>query len=260
MSVMDRINPAYWTRGEDVAFYDNRVLRPVEVTLLVEHRDTLRGRVLELGSGAGRLTGYLAEVASEVHATDVSQAMLDRCLRNVPAAIGHLTDLRDLRGFDDAGFEAIVAPYNVIDVLDDADRNRLLDEVARLLVPGGLLVFSTHNRAAADDLRPPWRLRARGLRPRVRELAALPRAASNHRRLRGFESDAADHAIRNDSGHHYALLHYYIDRDAQERQLAAHGFTLLECRDLDGRTISPGDPAAHCHELHYVARAPGPDR
>lgn len=260
MTVMDRINPAYWTRGEDVAFYDNRVLRPVEVVLLVQHRDALRGRVLELGSGAGRLTGYLAEVATELHATDVSQAMLDRCLANVPAAIGHLTDLRDLRGFADASFEAIVAPYNVIDVLADADRHALFDELARLLVPAGLLVFSTHNRAAAGDLRPPWQLRSRSLRALVRELAALPRAARNHRRLRGFESDAADHAIRNDSGHAYALLHYYIDRDAQERQLAAHGFTLLECRDLDGRTVAVGDRAAHCHELHYVARAPGPDR
>lgn len=43
-------------------------------------------------------------------------------------------------------------------------------------------------------------------------------------------------------------------RDAQDRQLAAAGFTLLECLDLDGRVVQPGEQAAPHPELHYVAR------
>jgi hypothetical protein len=49
-------------------------------------------------------------------------------------------------------------------------------------------------------------------------------------------------------------LHYYIDRDAQERQFTAHGFGLLGCFDLDGRPVDPGDDAADYPELHYVAQ------
>ena len=52
----------------------------------------------------------------------------------------------DLGDVPDASLEAVVGTCNVIDVLDDADRRALLVELRRILVPGGLLVFSSHNR------------------------------------------------------------------------------------------------------------------
>jgi len=260
VSAVEEHNRRFWSRGTELAFYDSRDLRPVEVVLLVRHRDALSGRVLELGSGAGRLTSYLVGIASELHAVDVSAAMLDRCKANAPGAITHLGDLRDLSAFADASFGAIVAPYNVVDVLDDRERGALLDDLRRLLTNGGLLVFSTHNRAAADDIRPPWALPGGGPRARLRWLRTLRQATANHRRLARQEVDAPDHAIRNDSAHDYALLHYYIDRDAQQRQLEAHGLELLECLELGGRLVGPGERAPHCHELHYVARRAGQGR
>src|SRR3954462_4034981 len=116
---IEQINRRFWERGWFTREYVNRRLRPAEVLLLVRHRDALSGRVLELGSGAGRLTSYLVGIASELHAVDVSAAMLDRCKANAPGAITPLGDLRDLSAFADASFGAIVAPYNVVDVLDD---------------------------------------------------------------------------------------------------------------------------------------------
>jgi hypothetical protein len=38
----------------------------------------------------------------------------------------------------------------------------------------------------------------------------------------------------------YALLHYYIGCDDQERQLADVGFELLECLDLEARPVEAG--------------------
>jgi hypothetical protein len=83
----------------------------------------------------------------------------------------------------------------------------------------------------------------------------VPRQLRNRRRLARFERHERDYAILNDFAHDYSLLHYYVDRDAQERQLLEAGFETIECLDGGGRTVAHGDPAAGDPELHYVARA-----
>jgi hypothetical protein len=49
------------------------------------------------------------------------------------------------------------------------------------------------------------------------------------------------------------LLHYYIGRDDQQRQLAETGFELLECLDVDGGRVDAGEPHPDPW-LHYIAR------
>src|SRR5207302_9604378 len=83
----------------------------------------------------------------------------------------------------------------------------------------------------------------------------LPRRVRNRRALRPLERSESGYSIRNDEAHDFSLLHYYISRDAQERQLAEHGFELPECRDLDGGQVPSHAHAARCPELHYVALA-----
>ena len=88
----------------------------------------------------------------------------------------------------------------------------------------------------------------------VNRLLRLPRSLPNHRRLSREQRIEADYAILNDEAHDYSLLHYYIARDGQDRQLAAHGFELLACVDLAANEVGPGEQAFGCHELHYAAR------
>ena len=88
-------NDRMWARADLVAAYARRDLRPVEVVLLVRYRDALAGRVLELGCGAGRVTGYLAEISHEVHAIDVSPAMVGACAQAYPKVSVGQGDLRD---------------------------------------------------------------------------------------------------------------------------------------------------------------------
>ena len=85
------------------------------------------------------------------------------------------------------------------------------------------------------------------------DLARLPRRWRNRRRLAKLEHRGADHAILNDSAHDYALLHYYISRDDQERQLRDLDLELLECLDLAGQVV-PAGRAGDGPSLHYVAR------
>jgi hypothetical protein len=75
----------------------------------------------------------------------------------------------------------------------------------------------------------------------------------NRRRLGPLQERHEGYAIVNDFSHFYSLLHYYIRRDDQERQLNELGFELLECIDADGRDVPPG-ASGPTDYLNYVAR------
>ena len=72
-----------------------------------------------------------------------------------------------------------------------------------------------------------------------------------------MERRERDYAVLVDEAHEFTLLHYYISRDAQERQLAEEGFELVECLALSGEPVGPGEARADCAELYYVARGAG---
>lgn len=251
------VNEALWGEGDLLADYAGRTLRPVEVMLLVRHREELSGRVLELGCGGGRLSGYLIELAREFRGLDISPRMVAHCRGMYPSGRFEVRDLRDLAGYESGGFDAVLAPFNVLDVLDNAERLRVLGELRRILSARGLLVFSTHNLAFAPSIPRPTHVRRDPLRGAA-DLLRMPRRLRNHRRLRGLQRREDDHAVLIDEAHDYSILHYYIGRDAQERQLAGRGLRLLACLDLDGRPVARGEQAPHAPELHYVAvAAPG---
>jgi hypothetical protein len=75
-----------------------------------------------------------------------------------------------------------------------------------------------------------------------------------HPLVGGQQRTERDYAIVNDEAHDFSVLHYYVSRDAQERQMMQVGYELLECLDLEGRCVERGETAAKCPELHYVAR------
>jgi SAM-dependent methyltransferase len=252
----------FWSGVDLVDAYSGDELRPVEALLLDRHREALSGRVLELGVGAGRITRHLCAIGGEVHGIDVSAAMVGQSRANCPQAIIARGDLRDLGAYESEFFDVLLAPFNVLDVLDHEDRERALAGFARVLVPGGLLILSSHNRAHAPFVVGPAKqllvhLRARRLRSAAGGVVRLPRRVANRRRLRPMERGLPEYAIVNDSAHDYSILHYYIARDEQERQLAEHGFELIEALDLEGATVEPGAQASSTPELHYVARSSG---
>lgn len=247
------LNAEFWERGDYLEFYANRNLRPVEGVLLERFRDALAGSVLELGCGAGRLTGHLIEVARDVHGVDLSPAMVSYCRQAYPRATFTVGDLCDLSGFQSGSYDVVVAPFNVLDVLDDPERAGVLDQIRRTLVEGGLLIMSSHNRDYVPRVGARTRLLIGAHRRPLQSIRRLPRRLRNRRRLAPLQRAENGYAIINDEAHDFSVLHYYITRDAQERQLAEHDFELFECLDLDGQLVKSGCAARHCPELHYVA-------
>lgn len=247
-----RINDRVWRTGDFVSDYASRRLNPAESILFDRYRDTLSRRTLELGCGAGRLTGHLIELGGDVVATDVSPAMLEYCRRTYPGGTFELLDLRDVSNVEGGPFDAVLAGANLIDVLDDSERLRVLRSLAELLVPDGLVILSSHNRAFVPSVPGPLRAALRG--GTLSEARRLPWWLMNRLRLRRHLRDEDDYAIVNDEAHDFRLLHYYISRDAQERQFEAAGLALVECLDLNGRSVERGELAEQSSSLHYVAR------
>jgi SAM-dependent methyltransferase len=246
-------NAAVWRLGAWVPLYDDQRLSPAEILLLLRYREPLSGRVLELGPGAGRVTAYLAELATELTALEISPDMADACRRRVPSATVRVGDMEDLDDVPDASLEAVVGTCNVLDVLDDPERRKLLKELHRILVPGGVLWFSSHNRDG--NLRRPWHphnwRRPRSLAGDVVRFAGRMR---NHRRLRPLERDTGDYALRNDEAHGFTMVLYAIGAESQQRQLAGTGFTLEICMTDSGKAVPVGAETSTAPYLHYVAR------
>jgi SAM-dependent methyltransferase len=256
--VQRRTNHRLWVTRDHVDAYDRRNLRPAEVLILVRYREELSGRVLELGCGAGRVMGYLTQMAEYAHGIDVSPAMIERCRESYPEGSFSTGDVRDLTGFADSSFDVVFASFNIFDLFSHDERHAMLAATRRLLSPNGLLILSSHNRGYQARIPRPTRVRTSNVTKAAADLVRLPRRVRNARRLSRYEQETEEYAVLNDDLDNHSALHYYIGRDAQERQLHEHDFALLECLTLDGHAVLPGEVAEASPDLHYVARVQTP--
>lgn len=105
-------------------------------------------RVLEIGAGPGRFTIELATLGASVVVTDLSAVQLDLNRSKVQAAgcedaviERHVLDIRDLSGFADGAFDAVVVYGGPLShVFDQAET--ALAECLRVARPGGVVLAS----------------------------------------------------------------------------------------------------------------------
>jgi ubiquinone/menaquinone biosynthesis C-methylase UbiE len=127
------------------------------------------GRVLELGAGTGLNLAYYPDEAVELVLTEPAAPMVSRLERRAKRS-GHdckvVVAPAEKLPFEDDSFDTVVSTL-VICTVDDP--RRTIDEIARVLRPGGRLLFLEHVRSDSprlarwqDRLHGPWHAFAAG--------------------------------------------------------------------------------------------------
>jgi ubiquinone/menaquinone biosynthesis C-methylase UbiE len=166
----------------------NRFNRGAEDAGLRERRRALlaraRGRTLEIGAGTGVNLDLDPDSVTELVLTEPDGHMRQQ-LRRKLAARGRRAELVDARGerlpFPDASIDTVVATLVFCTI---PDPEAVLAEIARVLEPGGRLLFLEHVRAEdpgaarwQDRLDRPWSWFGRGCHPNRDTLAVIEASA-----------------------------------------------------------------------------------
>jgi hypothetical protein len=128
------------------------LLSPLPANLLRPFRHLLGGRVLQIGTGDGTLTRYLAECGAEVHA-------VERNAEFARVARLRCRDLQTVSIFDsvanlpsaDTGYEAIVAVRPAW-FRPDTPLHEVITGLRSRLTPGGVLFAAFENPLALDSV------------------------------------------------------------------------------------------------------------
>jgi ubiquinone/menaquinone biosynthesis C-methylase UbiE len=140
-------------------------MRRLRRTLL----DSARGKVVEIGAGTGLNVEHYPDNVDDLVLTEPDAAMRRRLTRNLQrkGRVARIVDAPAERlPFADASVDTVVSTLVLCTV---PDPERTLGEIARVLRPGGQLLFVEHVRAGSrflaacqDGLVRPWRAFAGG--------------------------------------------------------------------------------------------------
>jgi SAM-dependent methyltransferase len=252
---IDAINGAFYRTSLVMRGAPKEGLDAQETITLLKYQRHLVGRdVLDIGVGAGRTTRVLAPLARDYVAIDYSPIVVEAARKAMPDVEILLADMRDLSRWSDGTIDFVFGPNNVLDAVSHADRERTLRELRRVLRDDGLLAFSSHNRCYERAGKGPWLRRSRNPVALAFHLVRYLASLRLYRLNKDLTYREDDYALIVECGPDHALLHYYVDRNAQERQLKATGFKVVEVLDRSGQPMPQGEMSPESSSLMYVAR------
>lgn len=204
-------------------------LVPAEKIVFQNYHDLLAsGKVLDIGIGGGRTTDHLLGISADYTGIDYSEGFVDIVRREYPGAALYVMDARDLSAFRENTFSFVNFSFNGIDYVNYDDRKKIFSEIYRVLNPGGVFFFSTHNMVHASFGKTPWSDSTQSLftnfKTFIRLLPFYPRHFLNRKK----EIYEKEYAIINDSAHNYSLLTFYTTPDFLSDQLSVAGYNEIK--------------------------------
>jgi ubiquinone/menaquinone biosynthesis C-methylase UbiE len=252
---MGEPNQRVFDRPDVVRFYAGHDhLQAGESAVLADiERDLPSMAVLDIGIGGGRTTVHLAPRARRYAGIDYAPRMIAAARRRF-AKESWTLDVADARRvpYPTSSFDFALFSYCGIDYVSHSDRQKVLAEVKRVLVSGGLFAFSTHNLQRAREL-------FYGC-PSESTLKRLL-AAVRRRRLRRVnpkieELESAPFAVINDGAFRFAATTYHIRPRAQMEQLVEAGFDDVRVYSAANGRVLAGEQVDASTEpwLMYLAK------
>jgi len=135
----DSIAPAYAER-----YSEEMKRKPMDVETVERFVELLpaSARVIDLGCGPGEITGYLHNRGIEACGIDLSAQMINEARKLYPGVEFKTGDMLEL-DIDGASIGGVIAFYSIVNFSFDQARQALA-EMARILKPDGILLFTYH--------------------------------------------------------------------------------------------------------------------
>ena len=260
-TILDTINRRTYAAQKVVRSYqDSDFLLKVEEIILQRLLPFIQNRkLLDIGIGGGRTTKYLLEISEDYTGVDYTLGLAEVVKRKYPHATILCADARALNISGDV-FDFALFSFNGIDSINHDARVKALGEIYRVLKPGGVYMFSTHNRDFRNFKKAPWRegpfFSLGYLKRFLYTLVYSPRRLM----MRKYEVSTGEYAIVNDSAHGFSLLLYYIGIRQQIKQLESIGFVQIEPYDMDGNRVENDTSFPWTYYLARKPAGPGLDK
>jgi SAM-dependent methyltransferase len=263
-STIDRVNRRAWSRPGVVEFFSHLEVWSEdagEAALLDRLREAARDQpILDIGIGGGRTVPLLRSISSNYVGIDYMPEMVDAATRRFPDADIRHGDARDLSTFADGSLGVVFFSANGIDAVPHDDRPLVFSEARRVLRPGGIFAFSTHNLNHRNAGKAPWDPRQvwpRDIRRIARRFVRLPRAVRSHLRNRRLVVHGNGWAMLNTPLYDFGLVIHYTALPTALGELAAAGFEPgVEVYDMNGQPVTVGGDVGGTKWFHLLARTP----
>lgn len=265
---MERTNKSVWRSAEVIDIFVRRrgFSDPGEERALASVAEDVRGRpILDIGAGGGRTVPILRALSDSYVAVDYLPEMVELTRARFPDVRVEQADARELSGFDDGCFALVAFSLNGIDGLDHEDRASVFAAVNRVLAPGGIFLYSTHNLDHPAAGRPPWarcRLPARITpRPLASWALHLPRRSLSYLRLRRLTSRGESWAVYVGASYEFGIVGHYVTLGAALREPSEAGFErAVRAFGSSGAELRAGEDTSDSEWFQLVARKPARER
>ncbi|MGS0891355.1 class I SAM-dependent methyltransferase [Burkholderia stagnalis] len=265
--IQDRINLAAWGSRSSRNGYASASgwTDPGEAAAVAwVARQARHQPVLDVGVGGGRTIPLLTAISRDYTAIDYTPELVEICRRGHPGIRIRQMDARDLSAFPDESFALVVFSYNGIDAVDYPGRLAVLREFARVLKPGGLLLFSAHNLRGPSFRQTPLHLLRKpdfsgtaiaACIDAARIMYSFPVGVFNYVRHSRLNRAFDGYAIRVCAAHKFGIVIVFTELAAQRRQLDDVGLqTEAVFGSSTGTRMAEGDDVRNEAWFHFVAR------
>jgi SAM-dependent methyltransferase len=107
--------------------------------------------ILDFGCGCGRVARWWASVGGDVHGCDYNARLVEWCQRHLPFGCFELNDFHPPLSYPDGRFDLVYA-LSVFTHLPEELQRPWIEELHRVLEPGGYVLLSLHGRRYRDEL------------------------------------------------------------------------------------------------------------
>lgn len=225
---IDSLNKSFYENKTVADWYATKeFVMAEEQAFLKDFSDDLKGAsLLDIGIGAGRTTRFLLPLVGHYIGVDYSPEMVKEAKAHFPQAQLEVRDARDLSAYSNAQFDVVLFSFNGIDCLSHEGRLLTISEIHRVLKPGGLFAFSSHNRDRLEVKAYGFQNLTFSKHPirMLQNLALYWQGIRNWLNSRKLQSANPQYAMRSDSSNIYVAPLYYISKQASTQQLEQQGF------------------------------------